>query len=58
MNEEFVPGGRAISQSDTAKTYRCPVCQRPIFSQYEGDDDPVVVCEGNGDHRLQWRGNA
>lgn len=51
---EIVEGGRVIWQADNRmKVYRCPVCQRPIFSQYIGDVAPVIFCEG-GRHRLQW----
>lgn len=50
---EVVEGGHVIWQSDTAKTYRCPVCQRPIFTQHEGDGVPEIVCEGTR-HRLTW----
>jgi hypothetical protein len=53
---EIVPQDRAVWQSDTAKTYQCPVCLRPIFSQYEGDELPTVYC-GDGPldpHRLEW----
>lgn len=52
--EEFVPAGRAIWQSDTAKTYQCPFCLRPVFSTHEGEDMPVIVCEPRIGHRLQW----
>jgi hypothetical protein len=56
---EIIPGDRVIWQSDKAKTYQCPVCMRPVFSQYEGDDLPAIVCEGAfgnvmGAHRLTW----
>jgi hypothetical protein len=58
MLDEFVPGDRAIWQSETAKTYQCPICLRPVFSQYEGNDQPTtIICEGftnGGGHRLQW----
>jgi hypothetical protein len=54
MVEEIVPGDRAIWQSDRAKTYRCPVCLRPVFSGYEGDESPTIYCDGSGQHRLVW----
>lgn len=53
--EEFVPAGRAIWQTNLAKTYRCPYCARPIFTQYEGDDSPTrVECERGIGHRVVW----
>lgn len=52
---EFVPNDRAIYQNDRAKTYQCPWCLHPIFSQYEGDDKPVVLCHGiTKGHTLTW----
>lgn len=53
IKEEFVAKGRAIWQSDAAKTYQCPTCYLPIFSQHEGDDQPTIACNPDG-HRLQW----
>jgi len=50
---EVVEGGRAIWQSETAKTYRCPVCLRPIFTQHEGDGLPEIICKGTS-HSLTW----
>jgi hypothetical protein len=50
---EFIPNDRAIWQSDTAKTYRCPICRRPIFSQWEGQESPTVDCRPDG-HQLTW----
>lgn len=50
---EIVPNNRAIWQSDHAMTYRCPVCQRHVFSQHEGDELPEIHCEGKH-HRLVW----
>lgn len=53
--EDVIPYGRAIWQSNTAKTYQCPFCLRPLFSQYEGDDSPTVICNGPlAEHRLRW----
>jgi len=56
IHEEVVPGGRVIWQSEKAKTYLCPVCWRPVFSQYEGDAVPTITCDPGmpGSHRLQW----
>ena len=51
---EHVPGDRAIWQSENAKTYRCSVCQRPVFTNYEGQDVPVILCIGSGGHDLVW----
>jgi hypothetical protein len=52
---EIVPCGQAIWQSDDAKTYQCPKCARPIFSQYEGEQEPKIICFGPvGGHRLEW----
>ena len=57
--EELIPFGRVIWQSETAKTYQCPTCLRPIFSQYEGDESPTVICHGPmADHRLCWEPKA
>jgi len=55
-HEEIVPGGRVIWQSDHAKIYQCPFCLRPVFSQYEGDELPTIVCDRGipGEHRLRW----
>ena len=55
---EDVPGCHPIWQSETAKTYQCPFCLRAIFSQYEGDKLPMIICGAtfyNG-HRLEWAG--
>jgi len=53
--EEYVPGGVAIWQSETAKAYQCPRCQQWVFTQYEGDESASVVCEGIGKgHRVRW----
>jgi hypothetical protein len=52
---EVVPMDRAIWQSETAKAYLCPFCLRTIRSQYEGDELPVITCEGPmSPHRLEW----
>lgn len=53
--QELVPGNRAIWQPDTAKTYRCPTCQGPIFSQNTNDVVPAIECVGDGAHRLTWQ---
>jgi len=55
MREETIPAGVALWQSDTAKTYKCSVCLRPLFSQYEGDEEPRITCRGPmQDHVLTW----
>jgi hypothetical protein len=52
--EEIISNAKAIwQQSETARTYRCPVCLRPVFSQHEGDEIPAITCEA-GQHRLRW----
>lgn len=56
--DEHVPGGRAIWQSDGAKTYQCPTCLQSVFSQYEGTESPEVECKANGDHVLRWPTDA
>lgn len=53
VHVESIPNDRAIWQSDTAKTYRCPFCLRPIFSQYEGEKLPIVECFPDR-HVLRW----
>jgi len=56
---EVVPSDRAIWQSDTAKTYQCPVCLRPVFTQYEGNEIPVITCGGVGQpHVVEWEETA
>jgi hypothetical protein len=53
---EFIPNGRAIWQSNTAKSYPCPYCSRWIFTQYEGTApllDVNVRCETEG-HTVTW----
>jgi hypothetical protein len=58
VRTEYVKGirGGAIWQSEIAYTYRCPFCSAPVFSQYEGDDRPIIICDGPMDgHRLEWR---
>jgi len=54
--EELIPFGRAIWQSDTANTYRCPFCGTNLRSQYEGDEIPTV--SSMSDHRLRWEPNT
>ena len=54
---EVVPNSRAIFQSDDSKAFKCPICRRWVFSQYEGDVLPEIVCEG-GQHRLIWSEGA
>jgi hypothetical protein len=55
-HEEVVKYGIAVWQSDTAKTYRCPYCLKPLFSQYEGEESPTVTCHGPlADHVLRWK---
>lgn len=53
---EVVPNDRAIWQSETAKTYQCPYCLRPIFSQHEGEDLPRIECRSGltEGHVLEW----
>lgn len=50
---EVVPTDRVIWQSDTAKSYKCPICKRWVYSQYEGDDRPEIIC-GPRQHTLRW----
>lgn len=51
---EVVPKFRAIWQkSGQCKVYQCPVCHEPIFTQYEGNESPVIECEAAA-HRLEW----
>ena len=60
MKAEFIPNDKAIWQSDTAKTYQCPYCLRPIFTQYEGDvavTEDDIECLPDG-HRVRWTGEA
>lgn len=52
--EEFVPIGVAIWNSDRAKNYLCPTCLMWIFSQHEGDDPPAIECRPNG-HLLRFK---
>jgi hypothetical protein len=53
-HEEWIPGFRAIWQSETARTYQCPVCLAPVFTQYEGDEDPVIDCRRPDGHLVRW----
>ena len=56
---EHVPGGKVIWQSETAKTYKCPRCERPVFSQYEGQDSPTMVrCHYGFGQRVQDDGTV
>lgn len=53
--QEFVPGGRAIWQkSDSCAIYQCPTCLRNVFTQYEGQDVPAIVCRGMEGHLVIW----
>ena len=52
---EYVPTDKAIYQSPAAKVYRCRTCQRPIFSQHEGDDLPIVHCAASMGHTLEFQ---
>lgn len=61
MRRETVPGGQAIWQSDTAKTYQCPVCHGYVFTQYEGEASPTkIACVLSADnlgvrsHVVEW----
>jgi hypothetical protein len=55
MRTEVIRFGRVVWQSETAKTYRCPDCGRSLCSQYEGDENPTIRCDGPlADHVLEW----
>lgn len=52
---EHVPNNVAIWQSDTARTYLCPICLYPVLSQYGAPDPPTITCLGFREgHRLEW----
>jgi hypothetical protein len=53
MSTEFVRDHVLRWTPDTAKIYQCPVCLRPVFTTYEGDEVPTIVHEDGG-HRVTW----
>jgi hypothetical protein len=57
---EFVPGGRAIWQSDTAASFQCPGCHGWVRTQDEtGEPAARIECHGfmNG-HTVYWRAST
>ena len=58
IHVEEVPSDRAIWQTDRSKTYQCPVCGRPVYSQYEGSLRPQITCFGMSGHRLTFEKRA
>lgn len=55
QREEFVPDGRAIWQSETASSYRCPTCGQLVRTQYDGDALPRIECHGfMAGHTVRW----
>ena len=50
----FVRGDVAVYQSERAKTYQCPTCAGPVFTDYEGDALPSIVCDRPRGHLVEW----
>lgn len=52
--KEIVPGAQAIWQEDDARTYQCPACSKPVFSQHTDDVKPTTIRCLPTAHILEW----